>query len=708
MELRECNNPNNDIDEFFRKIDVSFRDAQGNITGNFRTVLQNAGYDIVYIDNKQGTDDIVRNAHLFEAVVRWVNAGKVNGTGAGAEKNVVMGQSMGGLVSRYGLAEMAKRPNNSDDPHTRLLILHDSPQRGANNPAGVQSLTRSFDVPFLFGKTLGQLVDKIGATVRVLDQPASQQLSILNAFNGRGAIRANTFIPNIYQPMITFSGPAPYDVVAVSNGSQCGRGQNINPGQAISVSSLQFLLPVPFFNIPYVGAQAGVVGAFGAYALPAYGTTSTISYVDLRLAFNVTIGKCPVCVSIPLRFTLLRESATSPANTLPLETLPGGSTNPRQQAGSCADNIDFGSLNGIYSAYIRTNLYNGDLCFVPSYSGLDVPTVTPTTAFAKYINNTTDNPSLPNVRRYVAQENVNNAGTQFNVAHISFTPRNSEWIFNEMQGLTPCPPAINECDLTQTARLTGPDFTCPGSAATFVVTGVPAGYTVTWSNTLGGVPATATGASYTFTVPGSRTTNGQVTATLSTPCTSRALTAPVVVVPVLRVSQIPDSRCGMVAQANIAGFNNVIWIINGQERLSPIAEDGIREFWEFQSGQVTVALKGTNVCTGAVLTSATVSKTGPATGNRVCPPQRPAPTAALYLYPNPAHATVDVHVENATPAAPVTVRLFDAYGRPRAEQTSTGPETVRLKTDQLPAGLYFVHLLRGTEVLSRQQLRIEK
>ena len=140
--------------------------------------------------------------------------------------------------------------------------------------------------------------------------------------------------------------------------------------------------------------------------------------------------------------------------TLPLETLLGDSTNPRQQAGTCADGFDLGSLNGVYAAYFRTNLYNGDLCFVPSYSTLGVATVTPATAFAKYTNNTTDNPSRPNVIRYNAQENVNNAGTQFNVAHISFTPHNSERIFNEMQNLTPYPPAINECDPSQAAQLT--------------------------------------------------------------------------------------------------------------------------------------------------------------------------------------------------------------------------------------------------------------
>jgi len=69
---------------------------------------------------------------------------------------------------------------------------------------------------------------------------------------------------------------------------------------------------------------------------------------------------------------------------------------------------------------------------------------------------------------------------------------------------------------------------------------------------------------------------------------------------------------------------------------------------------------------------------------------------------------VDVHIENVDTAQPITVRLFDSLGQPRAEQTSVGQETVRLRTAELPAGFYFVHILRGKEVLSRQQLRIEK
>ncbi|WP_151087118.1 T9SS type A sorting domain-containing protein [Hymenobacter baengnokdamensis] len=82
------------------------------------------------------------------------------------------------------------------------------------------------------------------------------------------------------------------------------------------------------------------------------------------------------------------------------------------------------------------------------------------------------------------------------------------------------------------------------------------------------------------------------------------------------------------------------------------------------------------------------------------------------LYPNPATDAVEVHLTAATTTsaatAPLTARLFDAYGQPRAEQTSHGEAVLRLSTRQLPAGLYFVHLVRKGTVIGRQQLRIER
>ncbi len=82
--------------------------------------------------------------------------------------------------------------------------------------------------------------------------------------------------------MISFS--APYSIVAVSNGSQCGRAQNTPTGVAITQSVLAVLLP-----IPYVGL-IGITGNLGAYGLPAYGQRATISRANIRLEYRIRIG----------------------------------------------------------------------------------------------------------------------------------------------------------------------------------------------------------------------------------------------------------------------------------------------------------------------------------------------------------------------------------------------------------------------------------
>ncbi|GAB3636545.1 hypothetical protein GCM10027422_21350 [Hymenobacter arcticus] len=223
-ELLPCDNGNNTIQSFLDRINLV--DFDGN-RGNFNDALHDIGqYDLVYIDFKRNTDDLRRNAVLFQEVVRWVNDLKAQA--GSTQQNVVMGQSMGGLISRYGLAQMVR---NHEDPQTRLLVLHDSPQRGAYNPVGTQSLTRACDVPGILGIwRVADISSSAKAALRVLNEPGSQQLSILNAYDPRGGIRPDPFLNGQYRQVVDFSPTDPvqpvYSIIATSDGSQCGRPQN--------------------------------------------------------------------------------------------------------------------------------------------------------------------------------------------------------------------------------------------------------------------------------------------------------------------------------------------------------------------------------------------------------------------------------------------------------------------------------------------------
>lgn len=82
------------------------------------------------------------------------------------------------------------------------------------------------------------------------------------------------------------------------------------------------------------------------------------------------------------------------------------------------------------------------------------------------------------------------------------------------------------------------------------------------------------------------------------------------------------------------------------------------------------------------------------------------------LYPNPATDEVLIQAsregsERSQNAAPTTIQVHDSYGKLRLEQTGAGASTMRLRTHKLPAGLYFLTILHGKEVMSRQQLQIE-
>ncbi|WP_395044612.1 esterase/lipase family protein, partial [Flavobacterium sp.] len=79
-----------------------------------------------------GVDYIQRNAMILVELINQINALKV-----GTEKNVVIGPSMGGLISRYALRYMEMN-NLSHD--TRLYISFDAPHLGANVPIGFQHL----------------------------------------------------------------------------------------------------------------------------------------------------------------------------------------------------------------------------------------------------------------------------------------------------------------------------------------------------------------------------------------------------------------------------------------------------------------------------------------------------------------------------------------------------------------------------------------
>ncbi|MBR0175591.1 MAG: hypothetical protein IJQ22_08845 [Bacteroidales bacterium] len=88
-----------------------------------------SNYDVFYIDWYDYGADIRANAEVLKAVIRWVNSMNQSG-----QPNVVLGQSMGGLIARYALRDMEL---NNEPHNTTLFISHDVPYLGANVSPGL-------------------------------------------------------------------------------------------------------------------------------------------------------------------------------------------------------------------------------------------------------------------------------------------------------------------------------------------------------------------------------------------------------------------------------------------------------------------------------------------------------------------------------------------------------------------------------------------
>lgn len=110
--------------------------------------LCDMGFDVVIANHHKfkrgskiidgGSDYIERNAFNFISLLNHIKSIQ-----QGNEKAVVIGPSMGGLISRYALAYMEKRyaPSKLEkwNHNTRLWVSFDSPHQGANIPIGVQN-----------------------------------------------------------------------------------------------------------------------------------------------------------------------------------------------------------------------------------------------------------------------------------------------------------------------------------------------------------------------------------------------------------------------------------------------------------------------------------------------------------------------------------------------------------------------------------------
>lgn len=208
---------------------------------NLADYLRTEGYDIVLLNFPTytrantttvvdgGVDFIQRNAFILVELINQINAQK-----AGNHKNVVIGPSMGGLISRYALRYMEMNNLNHD---TRLYISFDSPHQGANVPIGFQHLFNYMAYGPLGITAVQPIVDGL------LKSPAARQMLIDHfeghlqtgsafEFNTASASLLPTGAPNFrtafQNELNTMGFPTTVRNVTISNGASNG-AMNYSP-----------------------------------------------------------------------------------------------------------------------------------------------------------------------------------------------------------------------------------------------------------------------------------------------------------------------------------------------------------------------------------------------------------------------------------------------------------------------------------------------
>ena len=378
-------------------------------------------YDIIYVDWRDGTADIYRNAEVFKNVIKWVHLHKMSD-----ESMVVLGQSMGGLVARIALKEL----ENEDYFHwVRLFIAHDSPMQGADVPLGFQFAQREAQAVYnVVGMVVPIVVDYGSHQVNasrffdILDRPASRQMLYYHVGMNR-QVDAGTH-ENFVNSLEQLGYPQQCRNVVISNGNECGVDQGFAPHDMIW----------QIYNSPNWGLIYDL--HVRANPLPQSNQREVLKFyaaVSSRIFWHRFV------------VTLLNIQRYAPYGTLPFETYSGGYY-MMDDPNDPNDDIEGLEVN-----------YFG---FIPVPSALDIHKHSGTLTHDDYLLPYGDIQALGGDYYTPFDNYIVDYNRGVNRPHISFQRRNGNWMADEMEN----PPAVathctSFCDAGE-REIEGPQVVC--------------------------------------------------------------------------------------------------------------------------------------------------------------------------------------------------------------------------------------------------------
>lgn len=186
----ECFDPLPDINSFLYN---PYQFGHGMMTYNAICGISDSlatDYDYIYVDWQQSTAPIEANSSILQQVLSWVNQNKANN----ADKNILMGHSMGGLIARYTLCRMEQEQIPHD---VKTFISYDAPHFGANVPTGY----------VYAAQCLFKMVEKTGLR-RIIDLLLNAILSNNHTYYGYSKEQLHALL-QLYWPYILALRDAP-------------------------------------------------------------------------------------------------------------------------------------------------------------------------------------------------------------------------------------------------------------------------------------------------------------------------------------------------------------------------------------------------------------------------------------------------------------------------------------------------------------------
>ena len=380
-------------------------------SSNVADILRDEGFDLITLnfptyarasDGEEingGVDYIQRNAMILIELISQINTDK-----SGNEELVIVGPSMGGLISRYALRYMEQ---NSLDHETRLFISWDTPHNGANIPINIQYLIN------YFAEVNGGNEDLQASIASTLGSPASKEMLIdhYSAHLESGSTYEqddNVLLPigaanfrDAFQAEIDAMGfPQQTRNISITNGSKLGT--------MIGTPGMEILNHT--FDVPDVDdTTIDIILHFAPVASQSIEVTSAVTTA--------------VIFGIPVTILSFNADAQSFNYTDGLDSAPGGKYDIQSFLGGVQDNPTLVEL--------IDNLQQSEFSFIPTisamaidnendlYANIDIPTThnSPFDAwFMPTVNEDHVTPTAANVA--FALEEIRNGVAQ--VADVDF------------------------------------------------------------------------------------------------------------------------------------------------------------------------------------------------------------------------------------------------------------------------------------------------